>query len=157
MSRKKGRGFRGERRQETSVDRGGQLSFSGAKEDSVLPITASNDEAKPIDIDSVIGTGWSHTHGMAARGYPEVEVRGVPDFLAESAAALIQRVCNYMLEQAVCIKPGETMATSPRTRFRLIKAEPFPGAEDHYTVERLQIVDVEHVCECCGMRESQRD
>ena len=81
----------------------------------------------------------------------------MPDFLAESAAALIQRVCNYMLEQAVCIKPGETMATSPRTRFRLIKAEPFPGAEDHYTVERLQIVDVEHVCECCGMRESHCD
>ena len=70
MSRKKGRGFRGERRQETSVDRGGQCSFSGAKEDSVLPITASNDEAKPIDIDSVIGTGWSHTHGMACAAIP---------------------------------------------------------------------------------------
>ena len=62
-----------------------------------------------------------------------------------------------MLEKAVCIKPGETMATSPRTRFRLIKAAPFPGAEDHYTVERLQIVDVEHVCECCGMSELQRN
>ena len=65
MSRKKGRGFRGERRQETSVDRGGQFSFSGAKEDSVLPIRAINDEAKRFDIHSVIGTGWIHTHGMA--------------------------------------------------------------------------------------------
>ena len=149
MSRKKGRGFRGERRQETSVDRGGQFSFSGAKEDSVLPIRAINDEAKRFDIHSVIGTGWIHTHGMAERGYPDVEVRGVPDFLAEEAAELIGTVCSY--------KPGETMATSPRTRFRLIKPEPFPCAEDHYAVERLQIVDVEHVCECCGLRECQRN
>ena len=70
MSRKKGRGFRGERRQETSVDRGGQFSFSGAKEASVLPIRAINDEAKRFDIHSVIGTGWLHTHGMAARAIP---------------------------------------------------------------------------------------
>ena len=103
----------------------------------------------------VIGTGWIHTHGMAERGYPEVEVRGVPDFLAESAAGLIRHVCNYMLDEEVRIKPGETMETSPRTRFRLIKAEPLPGEEDHYLVERLQIVDVEQVCDCCGLKESE--
>src|SRR5271165_3328743 len=98
MSRKKGRGFRGERRQDKYVDRGGQFSFSGAKEDSVPPIRVINDEAKRFDIDWVIGTGWIHTHGMAERGYPEVEVRGVPDFLGESATALVRTVCNYMLE-----------------------------------------------------------
>jgi hypothetical protein len=144
------------------VDRGNLFPFSGAKNDSMLPIRAINDEAtgspeKRFAIDWVIGTGWIHTHGMAERGYPDVEVRGVPDFLAEEAAELIGTVCSYMLDKAVCIKPGETMATSPRTRFRLIKPEPFPCAEDHYAVERLQIVDVEHVCECCGLRECQRN
>jgi hypothetical protein len=90
---------------------------------------------------------------MAERGYLEVEVRGVPDFLAESAAELIRHVCDYMLDEMIRIKPGETMESSPRTRFQLIKAEPLPGEEDHYTVERLQIVDVEHVCEYCGQSE----
>src|SRR4051794_18446989 len=39
---------------------------------------------KRFDMHWVIGTGWIHTHGMAERGFPEVEVRHVPDFLAES-------------------------------------------------------------------------
>jgi hypothetical protein len=90
---------------------------------------------------------------MAERGYPEVEVRGVPDFLAESAAELIRHVCDYMLDEKVCIKPGETMEIVPRSRFQMIKPEPLAGQEDHYTVERLQIVDVEQACECCGQSE----
>jgi hypothetical protein len=103
----------------------------------------------------VIGRGWIHTHGLAERGYPEIEVRGVPDFLAESAAGLIRHVADYMLDEEVRIKPGETMETSPRTRFRLTKSEAIPGDEDHYAVERLQIVDVEQVCDCCGLKESE--
>jgi hypothetical protein len=117
----------------------------------VLPISAASGRPdKRFDMHWVIGTGWIHTHGMADRGYPEVEVRGVPDFLAESAAGLIRHVCNYMLDEVVRINPGETMETSSRTRFRLIKSEPLPGEEDHYAVERLHIVDVAQVCECCG-------
>jgi hypothetical protein len=34
-----------------------------------------------FEVEWVMGTGWIHTHGMADRGYPEVEVRGIPDFL----------------------------------------------------------------------------
>jgi Domain of unknown function (DUF4261) len=117
----------------------------------MLPISAANGRlAKRFDMHWVIGTGWIHTHGMAERGYPEVEVRGVPDFLAESAAGLIRDVCDYMLDEVVRIKPGETMETSTETRFQLIKPEPLAGEEDHYSVERLQIVDVEHICEHCG-------
>lgn len=100
----------------------------------------------------VIGTGWIHTHGMAERGYPEVEVRHVPDFLAEPAADMIRHVCDYMLDSGTRIRPGETMETSPRTTFRLVKAEPLPGQECHFDVERLLIVDVEHSCECCGQK-----
>jgi hypothetical protein len=122
----------------------------------MLPIfAAAGPREKRFDMHWVIGTGWIHTHGMAVRGYPEIEVRGVPDFLAESAAALIRHVCDYMLDEGVRIKPGETMETSPRTRFRLINADPLLGHEDHYTDERLQIVDVEHLCECCGMKQSE--
>ena len=52
------------------VDRGNLFPFSGAKNDSMLPIRAINDEAtgspeKRFAIDWVIGTGWIHTHGMA--------------------------------------------------------------------------------------------
>ena len=46
---------------------------------------------KRFDMHWIIGTGWIHTHGMAERGFPEIEVRDVPDFLAESAAALLRR------------------------------------------------------------------
>jgi hypothetical protein len=108
-----------------------------------------------FEIDWVIGTGWIHTHGLAERGYPEIEVREVPDFLAEFAAGLIRHVCDYMLDAGVRINPGETMATSDRTRFRFIKAEPEGGDENHYTVERLRIVDVEHMCDCCGLKSSE--
>lgn len=106
--------------------------------------------AKRFDLHWVVGLGWIHTHGMTDRGFPEVEVRHIPDFLAEPAADLIRHVCDYMLDTGTRIRPGETMETSPRTRFRLVRAEPLPGEEDHYTVECLQIVDVEHTCDSCG-------
>lgn len=97
----------------------------------------------------VIGTGWVHSHGMDEKGFPEVEVRDVPDFLAEPAAKLIRSVCDYMLDGGIRIRPGEIMQTSPRTSFRLITPEPMPGEEDHYAVARLQIVDLEQSCDRC--------
>jgi hypothetical protein len=126
------------------------MPISDIDESSVLPVwVTKGHEEKRYEMHWVIG-GWVHTHGMDAHGYPEIEVRGVPDFLGESVVALIRHVCNYMLDEEVRIKPGETMEISPRTRFRLIKPDPLPGEEDHYDVERLQIVDVEQVCDCCG-------
>jgi hypothetical protein len=103
----------------------------------------------------VTGTGWVHTHGLASLGLPELEVRGVPDFLAEDAARLLNLVAGYMRKKRV--KLGETMATSPRTSFRFIKADPIPGNEDHYEDERWQIVDVETVCECCDLRSHEKN
>jgi hypothetical protein len=101
-----------------------------------------------FDIHSVIGRGWIHTHGMAEHGYPEVEVRDVPNFLAESAVELVRHVCDYMLDSGVRIEPGETMALSPRTRFRLVAAEPSPGEEGHYDVECLRIEGMDQECDC---------
>lgn len=83
-------------------------------------------------------------------------VRGVPGFLAESAASLLNQVCKYMQESGKTIQLGETMATSPRTRFRFVQGEPIPGEEEHYESERWQIVDVECRCDNCGSKASER-
>lgn len=98
----------------------------------------------------VIGSGWVHSHGMESLGLPEVEVRDVPAFLAEAAADLLREVCDYMIESGKRIKPGETMALSQRTRCRFLAAEPTPGDEAHYRAERLTVVEVKSVCDCCG-------
>jgi hypothetical protein len=87
---------------------------------------------------------------MAALGFPEIEVRHVQAFLAEDAGRLVRHVCDYMLDSGKRIKPGETMATSPRTTLQFVIAKPMLGHEDHYDVERLLIVETEPVCECCG-------
>ena len=62
-------------------------------------------------------------------GLPRGRGRHVPDFLAESAADLIRHVCDYMLDSGTCIRPGETMATSPRhdVPLREGRAAPRPG------------------------------
>ena len=97
---------------------------------------------------------WSARAGFTRTGFREGLPRGggapPPGLPGLPAADLIRHVCDYMLDTGTRIRTGETMETSPRTRFRLVRAEPQPGEEDHYTVERLQIVDVENTCDCCG-------
>lgn len=99
----------------------------------------------------VLGTGWIHTHGMDRHGLPELEIRDVPDFLAPAAANLLGQVCDYMLEGGRAIKAGESVALGGGTPFRLVRAEPTPGTEDHYEAERLRLEDAEATCSCCGM------
>jgi len=94
--------------------------------------------------------GWVHTHGMTAFGLPELEMRNVPSFLVEGAAKLLRSICHYMRQPGVVISVGETMATSPRTRFRFLKSQPIPGHENHFVEERWQIVEVEMSCDECG-------
>ena len=108
-----------------------------------------------VQIHWVTGSGWIHTHGLTERGFPELEIRHVPGFLGEAAACLLRTVSDYMLENETRIKPGETMATSPRTRFKLIRPVPMAGDEDHYTAERLMIADIEPICDCCGADPSE--
>ena len=104
----------------------------------------------------VIGTGWVHTHGMDELGLPELEVRDIPDFLAEDVARLLSHICKYMQTGGKPVQLGEVMETSPRTRFRFVKPEPMSGSEDHYLVERWQIVDAMAVCECCGLKSCEK-
>jgi len=94
--------------------------------------------------------GWIHTHGMKELGLPELEIRNVPSFLADGAARLLRHVCRYMNEPGVVVKPGETMETSPHTRFRFVKSQPIPGQDNHFEDERWQIVEIEMMCEECA-------
>jgi hypothetical protein len=103
-----------------------------------------------VRIDHVIGSGWIHTHGMAAEGYPELEIMRIPLFLGKPASVLLYDVCDYMLRTGRRVKAGETMAASSGAVFRFERPEPMPSCENHYQLERLQIVDLEASCDCCG-------
>ena len=87
--------------------------------------------------------GWVHTHGMDQFGLPELEMRAVPGFLAESAAKLLGFICDYMIDSGKKVSVGETMELSDHTAFRFVKADPIPEAEEHYETERWQVVEVE--------------
>ena len=105
---------------------------------------------KKMAIHHVSENGWVHTHGLDQFGLPELEIRNVPPMFAEAAAQILQEVGEYLREPGVVVKSGETMAVSPHTAFRLVAAEPISGNEDHYEVERWELVPFEQVCECCG-------
>ncbi len=44
--------------------------------------------------------GWVRTHGLAARGRPELEIRSVPLFLAPAAGRLLNDLADYLLNDA---------------------------------------------------------
>jgi hypothetical protein len=108
-------------------------------------------KAKNVKVDGVIGQGWVHTHGMAALGLPELEIRGVPNFLFDAAAGLLHHVAEYMIraKRKGPVKLGQTMAVSDHCAFRFVKAEAQPDCGNHYQVERWRLVDIELTCPCC--------
>lgn len=55
--------------------------------------------------------GWFHTHGLAAHGKPELEIRSVPGFLRPAAGEILNALADYLLNDAT--KPlvaGELIA-----------------------------------------------
>jgi hypothetical protein len=122
---------------------------------SIMNLNQMSAVQEKVLIDWVISgsetKGWIHTHGMDKFGLPELEIRSVPSFLAEPAAALLRHVSDYMRKPGVTVRVGETMETSPRTRFRFVKSAPILGEEHHYIVERWQIVELDdQPCDTCG-------
>jgi hypothetical protein len=101
--------------------------------------------------------GWVHMHGMDRFGRPELEMRGIPGCLVEGAARILQHVGDYMIDSGADVSVGETMALSDRTVFRFVKAVPIRGEEEHYQVERWQIVEVEPRCEACGLNSVEKN
>jgi hypothetical protein len=95
---------------------------------------------------------------MDQLGLPELELRNVPSYFVDAAARILTQVCRYMRRPGVVVKVGETMAISPKTAFRFVRAEPIPGNEDHYQVERWQIVETHLPCdECCASEGNRLD
>ena len=101
--------------------------------------------------------GWIHTHGMANKGLPELEIRDSPAFLYEASARILLEVCDYMLDSGKAVKAGVTMGIWDRTEFRFVKAGPIPGEEGHYDVERLQIVEMEGCCDECKIPDNPEE
>lgn len=100
--------------------------------------------------------GWVHTHGMAEYGLPELEIRGVPVFLADPAAAVLREVCAYMLDSGKTIRLGENMGLDENTVFSFRKPISIPGEEDHYAVERWELIDIPDICVCDECRAAGR-
>jgi hypothetical protein len=120
---------------------------------------------KPWDIHAVPELGWIHTHGLDRLGLPELEMLHVPGFLMEDAARLINFVGEYLRKPAKPVLVGQTMQTSDHTRFRFVRgtadwmdtADAAADEVGHYAVERWRIVDVEPLCSCCQLRQSERN
>jgi hypothetical protein len=98
-----------------------------------------------IRIDCDVAHGWVHTHGMAAKGLPELEIRGVDRFLVEAAATFLNEVCDSLLRTGRRVEPGDTMQTSPRTEFKFARRRPIPGEDEEHGNERLTIVPLQYM------------
>lgn len=85
--------------------------------------------------------GWVHTHGLDKFDLPELEIRDIPVFMMTSAGRILNLVSDYLLNGDKPIKVGETMVFGDGAIVKFIEAEPIPGDEEHYQVERWQLVD----------------
>jgi hypothetical protein len=98
--------------------------------------------------------GWVHTHGMAKHGKPELEIRGVPLFLAEDATRFINQVADYFLNGDKPVRLGESMQLGSAMRTVVFaKGEPIPGEEATHEGERWLITSdprLEGTCEAHG-------
>lgn len=97
--------------------------------------------------------GWLHTHGLAAHGKPELEIRDVPLFLGKLACSLLNELADYMLNDATRpVLAGERIQWG-RCSIQVLEARPDPGAGydvEHYAgCVRLVLVDPpESACLC---------
>jgi hypothetical protein len=88
--------------------------------------------------------GWLHTHGLAAHGKPELEIRDVPLFLGAVAGQLLNDLAGHLLnDAAVALVPGELVQWGRRT---ILLAEGRPdedGGYDpaHYATPRIALRD----------------
>ena len=96
--------------------------------------------------------GWLHTHGLAALGHPELEIRGVPMFLGNAAAQVLGDLVEYLVNEATHpLLAGQTVGLA-RASFQVVEARPDEAAgygEEHYRDARLTLVDLPpHPCDC---------
>jgi hypothetical protein len=100
------------------------------------------------------GRGWLHTHGLAAHGMPELEMKDVPAFLRLAAGGLLNDVAGYLLNDAK--KPlvaGDLVHLDEWTTLQVVAGEGDAEAgydPAHYEgYVRLTVVDPPDTrCEC---------
>ena len=54
--------------------------------------TKGNPKMDKVQYHFVIDYGWLHTHGLAEKGFPELEIRDLPNFLHEAALPILKEV-----------------------------------------------------------------
>ncbi|MFO0583043.1 MAG: hypothetical protein U0229_12290 [Anaeromyxobacter sp.] len=96
--------------------------------------------------------GWVHTHGLAALGHPELEIRGVPMFLAHGAAQVLGDLVEYLVNDATHpLLAGQNVGLA-RASFRVVEGRPDEEAgydRFHYVDPRLTLVDLPpHPMDC---------
>lgn len=96
--------------------------------------------------------GWLHTHGLAALGHPELEIRGVPMFLGSAAAQVLGDLAEYLVNEATHpLLAGQTVGLA-RGSFQVIEGRPDAAAgydDAHYRDVRLTLVDLPpHPLDC---------
>lgn len=87
--------------------------------------------------------GWVHTHGLAAFGLPELEIRGIqPPYLAPVAGHILTEIADYLLNGSAEVCLGDTMDLGLGSCVRFERSEPLASQPDHYERERWSVVDM---------------
>lgn len=102
--------------------------------------------------------GWVHTHGLAKFRLPELEIRGVPLFLAIPATNILIDIADHLLNSGKKVNTGETFSLGDHLSLnvQLRRAVPIEGMEEHYADERWEIVDASTgLCAECGINHGE--
>lgn len=92
-------------------------------------------------------TGWLYTVGMHKFDYlPELELRNVPLVMAPAGVAMLNQVCQWMVDEHKVLEDGDTMAFDRFVTLTFEKLDPLDGQEEEHP--RLTITDqaMTHVC-----------
>ncbi len=106
--------------------------------------------------------GWLHTHGLAAHGKPELEIRRVPRFLGPAAAGLLNDLADYLLNDAAALLAAGERVEWGGCTIRVVAGKPDEAAgydAAHYEGVRLEIEDppdAESVCSECACELARR-
>jgi hypothetical protein len=96
--------------------------------------------------------GWLHTHGLAAHGKPELEIRNVPVFLGRLAAGLLNDLADYLLNDATApLRAGESIAYGSSS-IHVVEGHADPDAgydPEHYRDVRLVLTDPPEAAGAC--------
>ncbi len=109
------------------------------------------------------GKGWLHTHGLAAHGKPELEMRNVPLFLGQAAAAVLNDLADYLLNDAAAPLVAGELVKYGDSSIRVVAGRPDADAgydPSHYEDGVRLVVedppDTGCACEECAKELARR-